>query len=87
LERGTKRLKNREQISSPHVEKGRDMDCDWKDQYEAYWDAALARLAVAAERKAWAEETSRMNMTLHEPDNPQQDSLRRTERSELNREP
>jgi hypothetical protein len=55
------------------------MDCDWKNQYEAYWDAALARLAVAAEQKAWTEETSRMNMTLHEPDNPQQNPQRRTE--------
>jgi hypothetical protein len=63
------------------------MDCDWKIQYEAYWDAALARLAVVAEQKAWTEETSRMNTTLHEPDNQQQDSLRRTQGSELNREP
>jgi hypothetical protein len=63
------------------------MDCDWKNQYEAYWDAALARLAVVAEEKAWKEETSHMNMTLHELDNPQQDPLRRTERSELNRDP
>ena len=57
------------------------MDCDWKNQYEAYWDAALARLAMVAEQKAWTEETSRMNIALYGPENPQQDSLRRTDQS------
>jgi hypothetical protein len=35
-----------------YVEKGRDMDCGWKRQYEAYRDAAIDRLAMAAQQKA-----------------------------------
>jgi hypothetical protein len=68
-------------------EKERVMDCDWTNQYEAYWDAALARLVMVAEQKVWTKETSLMNVTLDEPNNQQQDSLRRMERSETNREP
>jgi hypothetical protein len=63
------------------------MDCDWKRQYEAYWDAAIDRLAMAAEQKARTEELSRLNATLIESDSPGQDSLRRTGGSKLNRRP
>jgi hypothetical protein len=35
-----------------YVEKGGDMDYGWKMHYEAYRDAAIDRLAVAAEQKA-----------------------------------
>jgi hypothetical protein len=63
------------------------MDCDWKTQYEAYWDAAIDRLAMAAEQKARTEELSRLNATLIESDSPRQDSLRRTGGSKLNRRP
>jgi hypothetical protein len=46
------------------LRKGGDMDCDWKTQYEVYWDAAIDRLAIAAEQKASTEEDSRLNITL-----------------------
>jgi len=59
-------------------------DYGWKMHYEAYWDAAIDRLAVAAEQKARTEEVSRLNITLVETDSPRQDSLR-TAGSKLNR--
>jgi hypothetical protein len=67
-----------------YVEKGDDMDYDWKMQYEAYWDAAIDRLAMAAEQKARTEEVSRLKIALVETDSPRQDSLR-TAGSKLNR--
>ncbi|MDX6456382.1 MAG: hypothetical protein QOE55_79 [Acidobacteriaceae bacterium] len=60
------------------------MDYDWKMQYEAYWDAAIDRLAMAAEQRARTEEVSRLKIALVETDSPRQDSLR-TAGSKLNR--